>query len=107
MKARSLTLNCPRCGSPDLVYSCEPECCFNHVCGECLSSFQLQTRDLGGRIPNVITRQRSERDTLAPTVPCASCSRLNVAMIDNEGATTTVCVDCGAILEIEFGDESR
>ena len=106
MQAKPLTLSCPRCGSPDLVYSCEPECCFNHVCGECLNSFQLQTRDLGGRVSSVVP-ETSERDSLAPTVPCAVCSRLNVAMVDNQGVTATVCVDCGAILEIDFGLESQ
>lgn len=102
MKAMPLTLKCPRCGSPDVVYSCEPECCFNHVCGDCLSSFQLQTRDLGGRVPHIVP-ESDERDCLAPTVPCVACLSLNVSMIENEGAMTTVCVDCGAELEIDFG----
>ncbi len=104
MKALPLTLNCPRCGSADLVYSCEPECCFNHVCGDCLGSFQLQTLDLGNSLAGV-SFERQERDCLAPTVACARCKGLNVAMIAGEGRAEAklVCVDCKALLEIEFG----
>ena len=104
MNALPLTLSCPRCGSPDLVYSCEPECCFNHVCGDCLGSFQLQTLDLGKTVAD-LSFERRQRDCLAPTVACARCKSLNVAMLartDGAGAKL-VCVDCKTLLEIDFG----
>ena len=104
MKALPLTLNCPRCGSADLVYSCEPECCFNHVCGDCLGSFELQTLDLGKSLAE-FSFQRPERDCLAPTVSCARCKGLNVVMIVGEGGAEAklICVDCKTLLEIDFG----
>ena len=103
MKALPLTLSCPRCGSADLVYSCEPECCFNHVCGDCLGSFELQTLDLGSSLAD-FSFERRERDCLAATVPCARCKGLNVAMIVSEGDAErqVVCVDCKTLLEISF-----
>ena len=108
MKALPLTLNCPRCGSADVVYSCEPECCFNHVCGDCLASFQLKTRDVGGKLAD-FSFQASERDCLAPTVPCARCNSLNVAEIDEDDENVVgaklACVDCKALLEIDFDSE--
>ena len=102
--ALPLTLKCPGCGSADLVYSCEPECCFNHVCGDCLGSFQLQTRDLGVSCAE-FAFERQERDCLAVTVACARCKGLNVAMIAAEGGVEAklVCVDCKRLLEIDFG----
>jgi hypothetical protein len=103
IKALALTLNCPRCGSSDLVYSCEPECCFNHVCGDCLGSFQLQTLDLGNSLA-AFSFEQQERDCLAITVACARCKGLNVAMIAGEGGVEPqlVCVDCKTLLGIEF-----
>ena len=99
-----LSLKCPGCGSTDLVYSCEPECCFNHVCGDCLGSFQLQTRDLGNTFAD-FSFDRPERDCLAATVACARCKSLNVAMIAGEGGAEAnlICVDCKTLLDIEFG----
>jgi hypothetical protein len=103
LKALPLTLNCPRCGSADLVYSCEPECCFNHVCGDCLGSFQLQTLELGNSLAD-FSFEHQERDCLAITVACARCKGLNVAMIASESGIDAglVCVDCKALLEIQF-----
>ena len=103
MKTRPLSVSCPICGSESVVYSCQPDCCFNHVCGDCLASFQLETRALGGKISD-IAFEAIEPDSCAPTVRCARCESLNVRMIDGEdpGAKCLVCEDCLTVLKLEY-----
>ena len=43
-------VRCPQCNSADVVYSCEPKCCYNHVCAECRSTFELNTVKTGESI---------------------------------------------------------
>lgn len=100
MKAVPLAIRCPECGSDDVVYSCEPECCFNHVCGNCLASFELFTTDLDRKLSGV-SFQMTESDCLAATVSCARCESLNVGMIEGE-EKRVVCRDCYAALELGF-----
>jgi hypothetical protein len=102
MKLLDLTVACPHCGSRNVIYSCEPTCCFNHVCGDCLASFELLTRDLGGELA-VVENQPGERDSTAPTVACARCESLEVHRVD-DGASSNqlVCVSCHAHLELDF-----
>jgi transcription elongation factor Elf1 len=103
MKAVPPAITCPECGSRDVVYSCEPECCFNHVCGNCLASFELFTADLGGELSGV-SFEEGERDCLSITVSCARCESLNVSMVEGEGelAEKFVCGDCHASLRLGF-----
>jgi hypothetical protein len=98
-----LTTTCPACGSKDIVYSCEPACCFNHVCSSCLNSFELLTRDLGESGPSM-DMEPEERDPCAPTVACARCKSLNVYMAGENPARLS-CASCHAMLELVFSSE--
>src|SRR5215831_7943774 len=99
MKVTSLKIRCPKCGSGNVVYSCEPDCCFNHVCENCLESFQLATRDLGSSITG-LGCERYREDSCDPTARCAKCLSLDVcsAYDDDAVASTIVCLSCGAVL---------
>ena len=50
MILRPLTIACPSCGSTDVTYTCEPKCCFNHICAACYTTFELATEALGRRL---------------------------------------------------------
>ena len=106
MEFRALTVLCPRCGSEDVIYSCDPECCFNHVCSVCLESFELFTKDLGEGVAPVDI-QAQERDSCAPTVACARCKSLQVYQAgEGEGfGTRLACMSCHALLELGFSFE--
>jgi hypothetical protein len=103
MRLRHIQVACPKCGSSNVAYSCEPECCFNHVCGDCLSSFQLETLDLGGRASD-LEPVGDIRDTCLPTAACARCDSINVWMTDGTNSLSdphrAICADCGANLEL-------
>src|SRR5215469_14716552 len=103
MKVTSLKIRCPKCGSGNVAYSCEPDCCFNHVCEDCLESFQLATRDLGRSITG-LGGERLREDSCAPTARCAKCHSLDVhsAYPSGDGVSTTVCIACGAELELMY-----
>jgi hypothetical protein len=104
MKIEPLTVACPKCGSGNITYSCEPECCFNHVCADCLANFQLATREVGERVIDraVLARGRDQEDSCAPTAACATCQSLKVrSLIDDEfGSNRALCLKCGSILEL-------
>src|SRR5215216_2535947 len=106
MKLSPLAIICPGCGSKEVVYSCTPDCCFNHVCGDCLNNFQLLTNDLGKTLRPVRVNA-DERDTCAPTVACARCESLEVYQLedDQSPAGNLVCATCGALLDLEFSSE--
>ena len=99
-----LTVNCPKCGSGNVAYSCEPDCCFNHVCGDCLANFQLITRtsgrrDAGYRAPAEQDCD-AEADSCAPTAACANCQGLRVRSVVDGKPGEAVCLDCGSILSL-------
>ena len=104
VNTRPLTVKCPECGSDDVVYSCEPECCFNHVCGECLTSFQLRTCEVG-KLREEVRFLEAPRDSLAATVACAACNGLRVEILADDCGVDAglVCADCTALLKLEFG----
>ena len=103
MKILPLTVACPGCGSREVVYSCEPECCFNHVCSTCYSSFELFTRALEEELTTVDI-QPNERDSLAPTVSCVRCKSLAVYSVEDDESSTQklVCGSCHSLLELDF-----
>jgi hypothetical protein len=103
MKTLQLSLNCPRCSSADVVYSCEPNCCFNHVCGNCLASFQLSTRELGKELAE-FDSPSEVGDSLSATASCSKCEGINLFMLESsgEGNLQLVCSDCHSVLELEI-----
>ena len=103
MTLHPLIVQCPSCGSTDITYTCEPACCFNHICAECYTSFQLVTEALGGTLDSVQV-PAVERDCLAPIVACARCRSLDVYRVDEAdvSADRVVCVACHALLKLGF-----
>lgn len=97
-----LSFACPKCGSPDVIYSCSPACCFNHVCSRCYATFEPETVRVGeftgeiGSVPDV--------DTTGPTAPCARCGEYKLFKVIGASESTDqfVCVACRALLTLEL-----
>ena len=98
-----LSVACPNCGSKDVTYTCEPKCCFNHLCGSCYSTFELVTTALGKKLHDVQVPAPT-RDSLAPTVACALCESLDLFQVDEgQGRSDKLfCSACQAVLKLEF-----
>ena len=106
-QAIPLAVRCPDCGSAAVVYSCDPHCCFNHVCADCRASFFLTTRLLGEAGPEVAAPAVSDSDPTAPTAPCDRCGSLKVwSVTGGEPASAAdpvlrgICIDCRALLAV-------
>jgi hypothetical protein len=101
MTLSSITITCPACGSKEIVYSCTPDCCFNHVCGDCLHNFQLGTKDTGESLASINVKAE-ERDSCAPTARCARCESLDLYRLtdDEKRAGDIVCAVCRALLRL-------
>ncbi len=90
-------VRCPKCGGQDIVYSCEPKCCFNHVCADCRSTFEINTEKTG-RSDLATALEATEPDSSDPTTACASCESLRVAVLSTSAAETLLlCAKCRAI----------
>ncbi len=92
---------CPTCQSRDVFYTCHVTCCFNHVCNDCKTTFELAThaiRNDSHRINSVA--EMADRDTTLPTAPCASCEKTDVLQI--EGTNDLYCISCCSILALEY-----
>ena len=98
MKTRKLEIACPQCGSGEVFYSCTPNCCFNHVCSQCGTTFEPATRVKGGTAQGIVPPD-SLPDSTDPTTECAKCQSTAVYLLDDGGL---VCGKCGAILELEL-----
>lgn len=98
MKTRKLELACPVCGSGGVFYTCTPNCCFNHVCGECGATFEPATRAAGGVRKGILPPDPLP-DAADPTVACARCESTAVYLAE-DGAL--VCAACGALLALEI-----
>jgi len=98
MRARPIMLACPVCGSKDVVYSCTPGCCFNHVCADCGATFEPATKLRGGTKPGVMPPDPLP-DASDPTVECARCGSAAVYNVEPDGL---VCSQCGSLLELEY-----
>lgn len=92
-------VRCPRCGGADIVYTCEPRCCFNHVCSACRTTFQTASEAQGGSVAGLARLDPPE--DCAPTVPCGECRALAVAALP-DGAHA--CTACGARLLLTYED---
>ncbi|HYY68214.1 MAG TPA: hypothetical protein VE734_00645 [Terriglobales bacterium] len=90
-------ITCPKCGGKAIVYSCEPKCCFNHVCADCRSTFELNTSKTG-QFDHQTPMAAEEPGSSDPTTSCASCGSLHMAVLSfTPEETLLVCVDCRAI----------
>lgn len=93
-------IRCPKCGGREIVYSCEPKCCFNHVCADCRSTFEINTHktgefDRGSRL------EFAEPGSGDPTTGCANCESLNLAVLRNDAeGTLLVCGKCRAVVKL-------
>jgi hypothetical protein len=101
MMLHPLLVQCPSCGSGDITYTCEPKCCFNHLCAACYTSFQLFTEPLG-RVLSGLEKPLQERDCLAPTVACAQCDSIEVYRVEPTDGSPgeLVCAECRALLRL-------
>jgi len=101
MKLIPIAVACPQCGSSDIVYSCKPECCYNHVCNGCYTTFELETSRVGEVTENFDLPP--DPDPSRPTAPCARCHEPRVFAMD-VGAEPPkyVCADCKALLTLGF-----
>jgi DNA-directed RNA polymerase subunit RPC12/RpoP len=98
VKTRKLQIHCPVCGSAEVFYSCTPNCCFNHVCAACGTTFEPATVVAGGKLTGLIAPDPFP-DATDPTTECAACHATTVYMTD-EGAA--VCGKCGSLLKVEL-----
>jgi DNA-directed RNA polymerase subunit RPC12/RpoP len=98
LKTRKLQIACPVCGSGEVFYSCTPNCCFNHVCADCGTTFEPATKAKGGVVTGVEPPDPLP-EAADPTAPCARCDSTAVYMTDTE---SLVCAKCGTLLELEI-----
>ncbi len=98
MKTRKLAIECPVCGSKDVFYSCTPNCCYNHVCADCGTTFEPITKARGGIARNVVPPDPLP-EAADPTAACAKCDSIAVYLTDDN---TLVCAKCGALLDLEI-----
>ena len=97
---RKLEIPCPACGSLDVSYSCSPSCCFNHVCGECYTTFEPLTVSAGGGRLNGVSPPDPLPEAADPTVACVKCDSIKVYLMGDGPAV--VCAGCGELLTIEL-----
>jgi hypothetical protein len=98
VQTRKLEIACPVCGSGEVFYSCTPNCCFNHVCSGCGTTFEPVTALKGGAAARV-TPPDPLPDSTDPTAECAKCHSTAVYIA---GDGTLVCGKCFAWLVLEL-----
>jgi hypothetical protein len=92
-------VRCPQCHGVGIVYSCEPKCCFNHVCADCRSTFELNTEKTGQT--DAIVVENGEPESGDPTTGCASCGSLRMAVLrSSDKETILVCGACHALSKL-------
>jgi hypothetical protein len=108
MTPQPLEVQCPSCGSSAITYTCEPKCCFNHICADCYTTFELFTEALGPTRTD-LQKPPGERDCLAATVACARCESVEVyRLTTTEGAPEElICVACHALLRLRIDAVER
>jgi transcription elongation factor Elf1 len=90
-------IRCPKCGGSEIVYSCEPKCCFNHVCADCRSTFEINTLKTG-RFMDAPMPPAEEPQSGEPTTCCAACESLRVGVLQSQDYEALLfCAQCGAI----------
>src|SRR6266568_3934842 len=102
MSARTLKeiIRCPKCGGAEIVYSCEPKCCFNHVCADCRSTFEINTEKTR-KFDHQTAIGAEEPLSGDPTTGCANCDSLKLSVLSsNETETLLLCGNCHAVLKL-------
>ena len=93
-------ISCPHCGGHEIVYSCEPKCCYNHVCADCRSTFEINTHKTG-QFDQTTPIEAEEPESGDPTTGCAHCDSLKVAIVKSTPEETLlVCAKCRAVLKL-------
>ena len=92
-------VRCPKCGGREIVYSCEPKCCFNHVCADCRSTFEINTEKTG-ESDHHPALEFAEPESGDPTTACASCESLNIAVLQAGEEKRIVCGRCRAVSRV-------
>ena len=93
-------IRCPKCLGAEVVYSCEPKCCFNHVCADCRSTFEINTQKTG-RFDQDSHVEAREPESGDPTTGCAACDSLKVAVLSvSDSETLLLCGNCRAVLRL-------
>ena len=93
-------IRCPKCQGAEIIYSCEPKCCFNHVCADCRSTFEINTQKTG-RFDQQAQVDAREPESGDPTTGCAACDSLKVAVLSvSESETLMLCGNCRAVLRL-------
>lgn len=101
LQALKDVVTCPHCHGHDIVYSCEPKCCFNHVCADCRSTFELNTEKTG-RFDPASAPQAQEPPSGDPTTGCPACDSIRVGVLSvTPEETLLVCGNCNAVLRLK------
>jgi hypothetical protein len=98
VQAQKLVLSCPTCASTEVYYTCTPNCCFNHVCGNCSTTFEPVTAATGAKVSEV-TPPSAPAEAGDPTVACAKCESTAVYAT---GDQRLVCGACRTVLVLEY-----
>ena len=98
MTTRKLEIACPTCGSPETYYTCTPNCCFNHVCAGCGTTFEPVTHASGG-VATIVVPPNPLPDATDPTAACVKCDSTAVYMAADG---QLVCAKCGTFLRLEL-----
>ena len=101
VQTRKLEIPCPTCGSRDVFYSCEPKCCFNHVCSDCGTTFEPATVATGGMKHGALPPDPLP-DCTQPAVACIKCESTAVYVLPD--SDVLVCTRCGTLLAIELNE---
>jgi transposase-like protein len=104
MTLAPIVVSCPQCSSADVVYSCNPTCCFNHVCTNCYTTFELETTRVGEVKEDFSAPP--EPDPSNPAAPCARCGEGKVFAIASSPEPRFVCAACKALLTLSFTEIS-
>ena len=104
MRLSPISIACPQCGSKDVIYSCQPTCCFNHVCNHCYTTFELETTKVG-ELQEAFAAP-PDPDPSNPTAPCARCGEARVFAIADRQDPQYVCVSCKALLSLSLTEIS-
>jgi ribosomal protein S27E len=98
VKTTKLSLACPVCESGQIFYSCTPNCCFNHVCADCGTTFEPATTRAGGSQADVEAPDPLP-EASDPTVACVHCDSTAVYSLPDG---MLVCGSCGLLLKLEI-----